>query len=63
MIDRYLFFGEYDWKCLEDDEDCLLVIFLYNFIFYMLLMKVNKNDICKKVRCLMGKLYIGFVYS
>uniref|UniRef100_A0A452RIL1 MAP kinase activating death domain n=1 Tax=Ursus americanus TaxID=9643 RepID=A0A452RIL1_URSAM len=59
MIDRYLSLGEHDRKRLEDDEDRLLATLLHNLISYMLLMKVNKNDIRKKVRRLMGKSHIG----
>ncbi|XP_005384052.1 PREDICTED: MAP kinase-activating death domain protein isoform X21 [Chinchilla lanigera] len=63
MIDRYLSLGDHDRKRLEDDEDRLLATLLHNLISYMLLMKVNKNDIRKKVRRLMGKSHIGLVYS
>ncbi|XP_053781476.1 MAP kinase-activating death domain protein isoform X41 [Desmodus rotundus] len=63
MIDRYLSLGEHDRKRLEDDEDRLLATLLHNLISYMLLMKVNKNDIRKKVRRLMGKSHIGLVHS
>ncbi|XP_071472313.1 MAP kinase-activating death domain protein isoform X19 [Marmota flaviventris] len=63
MIDRYLSLGEHDRKRLEDDEDRLLATLLHNLISYMLLMKVNKNDIRKKVRRLMGKSHIGLGYS
>ncbi|XP_037694453.1 MAP kinase-activating death domain protein isoform X20 [Choloepus didactylus] len=63
MIDRYLSLGEHDRKRLEDDEDRLLATLLHNLISYMLLMKVNKNDIRKKVRRLMGKSHIGLMYS
>ncbi|XP_052038889.1 MAP kinase-activating death domain protein isoform X3 [Apodemus sylvaticus] len=63
MIDRYLSLGEHDRKRLEDDEDRVLATLLHNLISYMLLMKVNKNDIRKKVRRLMGKSHIGLVYS
>ncbi|XP_030415729.1 MAP kinase-activating death domain protein isoform X28 [Gopherus evgoodei] len=63
MIDRYLSLGEHDRKRLEDDEDRLLATLLYNMLVYMLMMKVNKNDIKKKVRRLMGKSHIGLVQS
>ncbi|XP_039610015.1 MAP kinase-activating death domain protein isoform X18 [Polypterus senegalus] len=63
MIDRYMSLGEHDRKRLEDDEDRLLATLLNNMIAYMLIMKVNKNDIRKKVRRLMGKSHIGLVYS
>ncbi|XP_074853369.1 MAP kinase-activating death domain protein isoform X2 [Carettochelys insculpta] len=63
MIDRYLSLGEHDRKRLEDDEDRLLATLLHNMLAYMLMMKVNKNDIKKKVRRLMGKSHIGLVHS
>uniref|UniRef100_I3JER6 MAP kinase-activating death domain protein n=1 Tax=Oreochromis niloticus TaxID=8128 RepID=I3JER6_ORENI len=63
MIERYLSLGEHDRKRLEDDEDRLLSTLLHNMIAYMLMMKVNKNDIRKKVRRLMGKSHIGLTYS
>uniref|UniRef100_A0A3P8Z8T4 MAP kinase-activating death domain protein n=1 Tax=Esox lucius TaxID=8010 RepID=A0A3P8Z8T4_ESOLU len=63
MIDRYLSLGEHDRKRLEDDEDRLLATLLHNMIAYMLMMKVNKNDIRKKVRRLMGKSHIGLSHS
>ncbi|XP_074005992.1 MAP kinase-activating death domain protein isoform X28 [Numenius arquata] len=63
MIDRYLSLGEHDRKRLEDDEDRLLATLLHNMIAFMLMIKVNKNDIRKKVRRLMGKSHIGLVHS
>ncbi|XP_060117661.1 MAP kinase-activating death domain protein isoform X41 [Heteronotia binoei] len=63
MIDRYFSLGDHDRKRLEDDEDRLLATLLHNMIIYMLMMKVNKNDIRKKVRRLMGKSHIGLVHS
>ncbi|XP_056233563.1 MAP kinase-activating death domain protein isoform X12 [Seriola aureovittata] len=63
MIERYLSLGDHDRKRLEDDEDRLLATLLHNMIAYMLMIKVNKNDIRKKVRRLMGKSHIGLTYS
>uniref|UniRef100_A0A3B4AY97 MAP kinase-activating death domain protein n=1 Tax=Periophthalmus magnuspinnatus TaxID=409849 RepID=A0A3B4AY97_9GOBI len=63
MIERYLSLGEHERKRLEDDEDRLLATLLHNMIAYMLMLKVNKNDIRKKVRRLMGKSHIGLTYS
>ncbi|KAJ7985745.1 hypothetical protein DPEC_G00343650 [Dallia pectoralis] len=63
MIDRYLSLGEHDRKRLEEDEDRLLATLLHNMIAYMLMMKINKNDIRKKVRRLMGKSHIGLSHS
>lgn len=63
MIERYLSLGDHDRKRLEDDEDRLLATLLHNMIAYMLMIKLNKNDIRKKVRRLMGKSHIGLTYS
>ncbi|XP_051947007.1 MAP kinase-activating death domain protein-like isoform X23 [Xyrauchen texanus] len=63
MMDRYLSLGDHDRKRLEEDEDRLLATLLHNMIAYMLMMKVNKNDIRKKVRRLMGKSHIGLAHS
>ncbi|XP_048339854.1 MAP kinase-activating death domain protein isoform X45 [Sphaerodactylus townsendi] len=63
MIDRYLSLGEHDRKRLEDDEDRLLASLLHNMMIYMLMMKVNKSDIRKKGRRLMGKSHIGLSHS
>lgn len=63
MIDRYFSLGDHDRKRLEEDEDRLLATLLHNMVAYMLMMKVNKNDIRKKVRRLMGKCHIGLVQS
>ncbi|XP_077941945.1 MAP kinase-activating death domain protein isoform X35 [Gasterosteus aculeatus] len=63
MIERYLSLGEHDRKRLEDDEDRLLATLLHNMIAFMLMVKLNKNDIKKKVRRLMGKSHIGLTYS
>uniref|UniRef100_A0A8C5DCD1 MAP kinase-activating death domain protein n=1 Tax=Gouania willdenowi TaxID=441366 RepID=A0A8C5DCD1_GOUWI len=63
MIERYLSLSDHDRKRLEDDEDRLLATLLHNMIAYMLMLKLNKNDIRKKVRRLMGKSHIGLTYS
>ncbi|CAL8244402.1 unnamed protein product [Lota lota] len=63
MIERYLSLGDHDRKRLEEDEDRLLATLLHNMVAYMLMLKVNKNDIRKKVRRLMGKSHIGLSHS
>ncbi|XP_066439442.1 MAP kinase-activating death domain protein isoform X13 [Eleutherodactylus coqui] len=63
MIDRYLSLGDHDRKRLEDDEDRLLATLLHNMVAYMLMMKVNKTDLRRKVRRLMGKCHIGLAHS
>ncbi|XP_064423230.1 MAP kinase-activating death domain protein isoform X1 [Latimeria chalumnae] len=63
MIDRYLSLGDHDRKRLEEDEDKLLATLLHNMIIYMLMVKVNKSDIRKKVRRLLGKCHMGLAHS
>ncbi|KAM8940254.1 MAP kinase-activating death domain protein isoform 7-T7 [Pelodytes ibericus] len=63
MIDRYFSLGDHDRKRLEDDEDRLLSSLLHNVIAYMVMMKVNKTDLRRKVRRLLGKCHIGLAYS
>ncbi|CAH2326003.1 MAP kinase-activating death domain isoform X24 [Pelobates cultripes] len=63
MIDRYFSLGDHDRKRLEEDEDRLLGTLLHNMVSYMVMMKVNKTDLRRKVRRLLGKCHIGLVYS
>ncbi|KAI3386650.1 hypothetical protein SNEBB_002320 [Seison nebaliae] len=63
MMDRYLTLKLAEKKRLELDEDQLLTVFLYNLIAFMIMMKVNREDIRRKVRRLLGKCHIGLVLS
>ncbi|XP_077317167.1 MAP kinase-activating death domain protein isoform X23 [Lithobates pipiens] len=63
MIDRYNSLGDHDRKRLEDDEDRLLSTLLHNMVSYMVMIKVNKTDLRRKVRRLMGKCHIGLAHS
>ncbi|KAM4017005.1 MAP kinase-activating death domain protein isoform 11-T14 [Anomaloglossus baeobatrachus] len=63
MIDRYFSLGDHDRKRLEDDEDRLLATLLHNMVAYMMMMKVNKTDLRRKVRRLLGKCHIGLAHS
>ncbi|XP_073397709.1 MAP kinase-activating death domain protein isoform X7 [Dendrobates tinctorius] len=63
MIDRYFSLGDHDRKRLEDDEDRLLATLLHNMVAYMVMMKVNKTDLRRKVRRLLGKCHIGLSHS
>ncbi|XP_053304294.1 MAP kinase-activating death domain protein isoform X10 [Spea bombifrons] len=63
MIDRYFSLGEHDRKRLEEDEDRLLATLLHNMVSYMVMMKVNKTDLRRKVRRLLGKSHIGLAHS
>uniref|UniRef100_A0A8C5PGV6 MAP kinase-activating death domain protein n=1 Tax=Leptobrachium leishanense TaxID=445787 RepID=A0A8C5PGV6_9ANUR len=63
MIDRYFSLGDHDRKRLEEDEDRLLGTLLHNMVSYMVMMKVNKTDLRRKVRRLLGKSHIGLAHS
>ncbi|MEE6499220.1 hypothetical protein FKM82_003364 [Ascaphus truei] len=63
MIDRYFSLGGHDRKRLEDDEDRLLSTLLHNMVAYMVMIKVNKTDLRRKVRRLLGKSHIGLAHS
>ncbi|XP_018112882.1 MAP kinase-activating death domain protein isoform X26 [Xenopus laevis] len=63
MIDRYFSLVVHDRKRLEDDEDRLLGTLLHNMIAYMIMMKVNKTDLRRKIRRILGKCHIGLVHS
>ena len=60
---RYNSLGGIDRKRLEHDEDRLLSVMLYNLVGYMVMMRVNKDEIKKKIRRLLGKSHIGLQYS
>ncbi|XP_044125524.1 MAP kinase-activating death domain protein isoform X3 [Bufo gargarizans] len=63
MIDRYFSLGNHDRKRLEEDEDRLLGTLLHNMVAYMVMMKLNKTDLRRKVRRLLGKCHIGLLHS
>jgi len=59
MMERYKSLNESEKKRLEMDEDRLLGVMLYNHIAFMIMMRVNKNEIRRKARRLLGKCHIG----
>lgn len=63
IIFRYNSLGPGDRKRLEHDEDKLLSVMLYNLVSFMVMTKVNKMEIKKKVRRLLGKSHMGLNYS
>lgn len=63
MMERYKCLSETERKRLEHDEDRLLSTMLYNLTAIMLMMNINKNELKRKVRRLLGKSHIGLVYS
>jgi len=63
MVRRYKSLGEAEKKRLEMDEDHLLGVMLINQIAFMVMMRVNKNEIRRKARRLLGKCHIGLACS
>ena len=60
---RYNSLSETERKRLEHDEDRLLSTMLYNLVAFMVMLKVNKQELKRKIRRLLGKSHIGLVYS
>ncbi|XP_069682984.1 MAP kinase-activating death domain protein isoform X2 [Periplaneta americana] len=63
MMERYNSLSDTERKRLEHDEDRLLSTMLYNLVAIMVMMNVNKVELKRKVRRLLGKSHIGLVYS
>ncbi|VDI48556.1 Hypothetical predicted protein [Mytilus galloprovincialis] len=63
MMERYTSLGQSERKRLEQDEDRLMSVILYNIVAFMVMMRVPKQEIRKKVRRLLGKSHIGLSYS
>lgn len=63
MMERYKSLSESERKRLEHDEDRLLSTMLYNLTADLVMLNVNKTEIKRKVRRLLGKSHIGLIYS
>ncbi|XP_012156976.1 MAP kinase-activating death domain protein isoform X7 [Ceratitis capitata] len=63
MMERYKSLSEEERKRLEHDEDRLLSTMLYNLTAILVMLGVNKEEIRRKIRRLLGKSHIGLVYS
>lgn len=63
MMERYKSLSDSEKKRLEHDEDRLLSTMLYNLTAILVMLAVNKDEIKRKVRRLLGKSHIGLVYS
>ena len=63
MMERYNSLGHSERKRLEQDEDRLMSVILYNIVAFMVMMRIHKQEIRKKVRRLLGKSHIGLSYS
>ncbi|XP_031627569.1 MAP kinase-activating death domain protein isoform X3 [Contarinia nasturtii] len=63
MMERYKSLSDSERKRLEHDEDRLLSTMLFNVTAQLVMLNVNKEEIKRKVRRLLGKSHIGLVYS
>lgn len=63
MMERYKGLSETERKRLEHDEDRLLSTMLYNLTAILVMLNVNKTELKRKIRRLLGKSHIGLVYS
>lgn len=63
MKERYLSMNQAQRKLLELQEDQLLGTLLHNLIAFMLMTQVNKEEIRRKVRRLLGKCHVGLRYG
>ena len=62
-IHRYKSLSESEKKRLEHDEDRLLCTLLHNLTAILVMLNVEKNEVKRKVRRLLGKSHIGLIYS
>lgn len=63
MMERYKSLSDSERKRLEHDEDRLLSTMLFNLTAELVMLNVNKEEIKRKIRRLLGKSHIGLVYS
>lgn len=63
MMERYKALSETERKRLEHEEDRLLSTMLYNLTAIMVMLHINKMEIKRKIRRLLGKSHIGLIYS
>ncbi|KAI4462781.1 hypothetical protein MML48_4g00015086 [Holotrichia oblita] len=63
MMERYKALSETERKRLEHEEDRLLSTMLYNLTAIMVMLNLNKVEIKRKIRRLLGKSHIGLIYS
>ncbi|XP_011331586.1 MAP kinase-activating death domain protein isoform X12 [Ooceraea biroi] len=63
MVERYKSLSESERRRLEHEEDRLLCTLLHNLTAILVMLKVDKNELKRKVRRLLGKSHIGLIYS
>ncbi|XP_029171543.1 MAP kinase-activating death domain protein isoform X2 [Nylanderia fulva] len=63
MVERYKTLSESERRRLEHEEDRLLCTLLHNLTAVLVMLNVEKNELKRKVRRLLGKSHIGLIYS
>nr|XP_023023277.1 MAP kinase-activating death domain protein-like [Leptinotarsa decemlineata] len=63
MMERYKSLSDTERKRLEHEEDKLLATQLYNLTAILVMLNCGKEEIKRKIRRLLGKSHIGFIYS
>lgn len=63
MQHRYKTLNESERRRLEHEEDRLLCTLLHNLTAVLVMLNVEKNELKRKVRRLLGKSHIGLIYS
>ncbi|XP_077266527.1 rab3 GDP-GTP exchange factor isoform X8 [Temnothorax americanus] len=63
MVERYKSLSESERRRLEHEEDRLLCTLLHNLTAILVMLNVEKNELKRKVRRLLGKSHIGLIYS
>ena len=62
-LHRYRSLGSLEQKRLEEDEDKVLGTTLFNLTAFMIHLNVEKSEMKKKVRRIIGKAHIGMSQS
>ncbi|OQV14717.1 MAP kinase-activating death domain protein [Hypsibius exemplaris] len=63
LLERYKNLADADKKRMEHDEDRLLTTMLYNLIAFMVSVQVQKPELRKTARRLLGKCHLGLACS
>ncbi|KAG8035487.1 hypothetical protein G9C98_006933 [Cotesia typhae] len=63
MMERYKSLSDSERRRLEHDEDRLLCTLLHNLTAILVMLNVEKVELKRKIRRLLGKSHIGLIYS
>jgi len=63
LLERYKSLGPGERRSLEEDEDRILASVLHNMVAFMVMVQVDKIQIKRKIRRLLGKAHIGLLHT